>query len=244
MPFSKSARFFIALVVMGGLAVLANTLRHASSANVVRFIAFLVVACVAARLKVKIPGVTGTMSVNLPFILVAIAELTTPEAMLVACISTVVQSLPKLGSKFNFTRTLFNFANMALAVSATRLLYTSDALTSTLKSHPLLLAVAAAGYFAVNSIPVAIIIGLTENKNPLQAWATMFQLSYPYFLASAAIAGVVLTISGEVGWQVPVVLLPLMAGVFYSYRRYFAVVINQAELKRAPQSAAVASAVS
>jgi hypothetical protein len=242
MPSSKSARFFIALVVIGGFAVLANALRHPSSQNAIRFISFLLVACLAARLKVKLPGVTGTMSVNLPFILLAVAEMNTPEALLIGCISTFVQSLPEAGRKFNPTRILFNFFNMALAVSATRLLYTSEALASILKSNPLLLAVAAAGYFAVNSMPVAIIIGLTENKNPLREWATMFQLSYPYFLASAAIAGVVLTLSSEAGWLVPVVLLPLMAGVFYSYRRYFAVAMTEAQVKRAPQAATVATA--
>ena len=32
----------------------------------------------------------------------------------------------------------------------------------------------------------------------------------------------VLTLAARVGWQVPILVLPLMAGVCYSYRRYFA----------------------
>jgi len=199
---------------------------------------------VAARLRVKLPGLTGMMSVNLPFILVAVAEMSTAEAMVVGCASTLVQCMPQAHKKFNWVQTLFNFSNMALAVGATRLLYNSAALGSVIKSHPLLLAIAAAGYFAVNSMPVAIIIALTESKNPVRAWITMFQLSYPYFLASAAVAGVVVAVSAQVGWQVPVVLLPLMLGVFYSYRHYFAVAQSQAELKRAPQAATVAQAAS
>jgi len=244
MPSSKSARLFIALIVISGLAVLVNALRHPVSDNAVRFLSFLVVTCIAARLRVKLPGVTGTMSVNLPFILVAVAEMNTAEALVVGCLSTVVQCLPRAQQKFNWTKGIFNFANIALAISATRLLYNSAALQSVIKSHPVLLAVAAAGYFAVNSMPVAIVIALTENKNPLRAWASMFQLSYPYFLLSAAIAGIVLTVSTQVGWQVPVILLPLMSGVFYSYRRYFATALAQTELKRAPQAATVAHAAS
>lgn len=245
MPASKSARLFVALVALSGLAVLGKALMHAGSDNLVRFISFLLVACLAARLRVKLPGVTGTLSVNLPFILVAVAEMSTAEAMVVGCVSTLVQCLPKTQKKFNWVQALFNFSNMALAVGATRLLYSSAILGSAIKSHPLLLAIAAAGFFAVNSVPVAIIISLTENKNPLRAWATMFQLSYPYFLASAGVAGVVIAVSARAGWQVPVLLLPLMLGVFYSYRRYFAVTVPQADLKRAPQSAkAAAQAVS
>jgi hypothetical protein len=241
-PTSNSSRFFIALVALSGLAVLGNALMHAAFDNQVRFISFLLVASVAARLKVKLPGVTGTMSVNLPFILVAVAEMSTAEAMVLACVSTLVQCLPTSQKKFNWIQALFNFSNMALAVSATRLLYTSGALGSAIKSNPLLLAIAAAGFFAVNSIPVAIIIALTENKNPLRAWLAMFQLSYPYFLASAGVAGVVIAVSYQVGWQVPLVLLPLMLGVFHSYRRYFAAVLPQVDLKRAPQAATVAHA--
>lgn len=244
MPSSKSARLFIALVVIAGFAVIANALRHPGSENPVRFFSFLLAACLAARMNVKLPGVAGVMSVNLPFILVAVAEMSTAEALVVACLSTLVQCLPKGEKKFSSAKTLFNIATIALAVGATRLLYNSAALGSTLKSHPLLLAVAAAGYFAANSLPVAVIIGLTENKNPLRAWTTIFHLSYPYYLASAGIAGVILTISAQVGWQVPVALLPLMLGVFNSYRRYFATAVAQAELKRAPQSATVAHAAS
>ena len=241
---SSTSKAFITLVVAAGVAVLTDALLRWRPGNLTPFVALLTLSVVASRLRVPMPGVTGTMSMNLPFILVAVAVVDTPEALLVGCISTVVQSLPQSGRKINSIRILFNFSNMALAVSATRLLYTSEALASTLKSHPLLLAVAAAGFFAVNSIPVAMIIALTEEKNAMRAWAAMFQLSYPYFLASAAIAGLVLTTSGQPGWQVLVLLLPIMLGVFYSYRRYFAGVTSPAEGKRAPQGATVATAAS
>src|SRR5260370_28488410 len=68
---------------------------------------------------------------------------------------------------------------------------------------------------------MAIVLSLTENKNVARAWLAMFQLSFPYFLASAGVAGVALTLASRVGWQVPLSILPLMWGVFYCYRRYF-----------------------
>lgn len=219
----SSARIFIALIVLSGLAVLGNALIHASSGNVVRLVSFAVVACLAARLKVKLPGVTGTMSVNLPFILVAIAEMNSAEALLVACLSTLVQCLPGAQKKFNAVQALFNFANMALAVSFARLLFLQSALSASIASRTLLLAVAAAGFFLVNTLPVAIVISLTEDGNALRTWTGIFHLSFPYFVASAGIAGCVLTLNAQTGWQVPVAVLPVMLGIFYSYRRYFAV---------------------
>jgi hypothetical protein len=216
-----SAKFFIALVLLSGVAVLANAILHAQSVDHVRFVSFLLVACLAARLKVKLPGLTGSMSVNLPFILVAAAEMSSSEALAVACFSTFVQCLPHATQKFNPVQAIFNFANMALAVGATRLFLASPALNNAIASYALLLALSAGAFFFANTIPVAIVISLTETKNALKVWGNIFQLSFPYFVASAGVAGLVLTATAKIGWQVPLFVLPVMFGIFASYKRYF-----------------------
>jgi hypothetical protein len=236
----RSAQFFIALVLLSGLAVLANAVLHAQSVDHVRFVSFLLVACLAARLKVKLPGLTGSMSVNLPFILVAAAEMNPSEAMAVACFSTFVQCLPRANQKFNTVQAIFNFCNMALAVGATRLMFGQPALNNAISSHALLLALAAGAFFVVNTVPVAIVISLTEAKNALKVWGDIFQLSFPYFVASAAIAGLVLTATAKIGWQVPLFVLPVMFGVFHSYKRYFG---GARETAPAPVSVAARAAV-
>ncbi len=93
---------------------------------------------------------------------------------------------------------------------------------SVISSPSLRLAVAAAGYALANTVPVAIVIGLTEAVSMVRTWLEMLQLSFPYLVASAGIAGLTLTLTQEVGWQVPLAVLPIMAGIFQSYRRYFA----------------------
>jgi hypothetical protein len=241
MPASNPARLFVCLVIFTGFSLFADVMAQASSQSRLRLVSFLVVGCIAARLRVKLPGVTGIMSVNLPFILLAIAQMSLAEAMLVGCTSTFVQCLPRSGKKFNWVQALFNAANMALMVQVTSLIYASTTLGSVIKSRPLLLATAALGLFIVNTIPISVIIALTENKNVFRSWAAMFQLSFPYFLGSAGVAGVALTVSARVGWQVPVVVLPLMIAVFYSHKRYFSGGAFQADTRRVPQSATVAA---
>lgn len=194
--------------------------RHAQPVNQVRFFSFLVVSCLAARLKVKLPGLTGSMSVNLPFILVAAAEMSPSEAMAVACFSTFVQCLPRATQKFNTVQAIFNFCNMALAVAFTRLILGS-AFNSMSHSRGLLLALAAGGFFIANTVPVAIVIWLTEAKSALKVWGNIFQLSFPYFVLSAGVAGLVVAASQQISWQVPLLVLPIMLGVFHSYRLYF-----------------------
>jgi hypothetical protein len=217
-----SARIFIALIIVLGLCVLGSAMvsTHALI-YAVRFISFLLMACLAARLKVKLPGLSGTMSVNLPFILVSVVEMSMVEALMIGCLSNLVQCLPRKKQKFNLVRTAFNFSTMALAVEATHWIYGSPALAASVASPSLRLAIATAGFFLVNTLPVATVISLTEGKNAIRTWLDMCELSFPYFVVSGGVAGIVLTLAARVGWQVPTVILLLMLGIFYSYRRYF-----------------------
>jgi hypothetical protein len=212
---------FVALIVISGLLLFGDAVLNAKSMPTAQFAAFLLVACVAARLRIKLPGVTGTMSVNLPFILLAAAQMNTAEALAVGFISTFFQCFAK-GKKFKLMQVTFNCSTIALAVAATRLVYASPSVASVVSTPALRLALAAAGYALANTIPVAIVIGLTESVNTLRTWLEMLQLSFPYLVASAGIAGLTLTLTQEAGWQVPLAVLPIMAGIFQSYRRYFA----------------------
>lgn len=235
---SSTSKVFLAVIVLSGFAVLANAALHARSANPVHFVSFLLVACVAARLKVKLPGLTGNMSVNLPFILVAVAVMSTAEALAIACLSTLVQCLPRGAQKFNMMQTTFNFCNMALAVGATHLVFRQPLINTAISSHPLVLGLSAAAFFVVNTMPVAMIIALTEAKNPFRVWGNLFQLAFPYFVLSAAIAGLVLATSEQSGWHVPLLLLPIMFGVFQSYKRYFGTSVQTGPLPAAKAVAA------
>lgn len=219
---SSTSKVFFAVIVLSGCAVLAHAVLHPASANLVRFSSFLLVAGAAARLKMKLPGLTGNMSVNLPFILVAAADLTSSEAIAIACFSTLMQCLPRGAQKFNIAQVTFNLCNMALAVGATRLALSVASINSSLGSYALVLAGSAVAFFIANTGLVAIIISLTEAKSALKVWINIFELSFPYFVLSAAVAALVLAASTQVGWQFPLLVLPIMFGVFKSYKRYFA----------------------
>jgi hypothetical protein len=222
MPKALSARIFVALIIVSGFLLMGNAVLNAHSLANARCIALLLLAIVAARLKVKLPGLTGTMSVNLPFILLAAALLGTAEAVIVGFISTFAQCLPRERQKLNLVQVAFNCCAITLAVTAARLIYVSPAVAPLVASPALRLVLAAAGYFLVNTVAVALVISLTEKANAVTVWKEMLQLSFVYLVASAGVASMALTLGQEIGWQVPLALLPVMVGVFYSYRRYFA----------------------
>ena len=216
-----SAKFFIALVVLCGIGTMAFAAQfHHEPVLWARFFTFLVVTLFAARCNVSLPGITGSMSVNVPFILIAITQLGLWEAIFIACSSGLVQCLMS-SRKTNGVKLVFNVCNMANATGLGYVLYNLHIQNAELTTHSLLLLAAATGYFLVNTIPVTIIISLTERQNPAKLWSRVFLWTFPYYLLSAGLAFLASTVTRFVGWETAVGLLPVMFGVYVSYRMYF-----------------------
>jgi len=120
---SRAARLFICFIILCGFSVLGYGVLQIHPLHQFPFLTLLVIALVAARLKLKLPGLNGNMSVNLPFILIAIVELSLFEALVIALVSTVAQCFPSNGGKPKALQTLFNASTMAVAVGLAGLVF-------------------------------------------------------------------------------------------------------------------------
>src|SRR5579864_8192380 len=114
---TKSAKMFIGAMLMAGAAVVARGVMSWGSGHHMWVLYLAVLAVVASRLRVTLPGVNGSMSVNLPFILLAVSPLSFSEAVLIAGLSTVAQSLRRKGGRFNWVQASFNTSNIVLAAA-------------------------------------------------------------------------------------------------------------------------------
>ena len=90
---TPQAKMFIGLIVTAGMSVLLYGAIHQSSKNIAEFICYLGIGVLASRMKVNLPGITGTMSVNFLFVLLGILELSFSETLILGCVSILVQSL-------------------------------------------------------------------------------------------------------------------------------------------------------
>src|SRR5215467_4250656 len=81
----KPALAFIFVTSAIGAAVLGHALIYWQSDDPVRFACYLLVALLASGLKVHLPGIDGTMSVNFLFILLGVLELSLPETLVIGC---------------------------------------------------------------------------------------------------------------------------------------------------------------
>ncbi len=216
----RTAAAFIFLTASLGAAIVAHALLHWELTDPLRFICYLLAALLASELKVVLPGIDGTMSVGFLFVLVGILELSLPETLVIGCLSIVVQCVRNMKHGTKPVKILFNVFSMkapAIALS----FYTYRQLAPVLhNSMPLLLIAAAAVYFLANTIPVTIIVCLTEGKPFRKVWAESYFWSFPYYLVGAAIAGLVSVINRYVGWQASFFVLPVMYWIYRSYRLY------------------------
>ena len=217
----NSAKMLIGAVAICGSAVLVRGLWGWGHVDSVRFASFLVVAVVAALFKVKLPGMNSSMSVNMPFILLGVAELSLPEALLIGSASTLMQCLRVAQNRRQPVQILFNVCAVANSVGLAWLLFNQQHSASNPALHSLMLAVAAAGFLVANTVPVAAILSVTEHQNILKLWGRMFVLTFPYYLLSAGVTALASAAGHFVGWQAPLLALPLMYGVYGSYRHYF-----------------------
>src|SRR5579862_9136399 len=155
---SAAPRAFIAVVVICGMTVLTYTVMHGKSQNPIKFFCYLVIALAASRLKVNLPSITGTMSVNFLFLLLGVLELSLSEAMALGCAAVVVQCFDR--DRPAPIQVAFNVCSTALAIAVTFFAYRYCIVHHIVGNPSTLLFLAACIYFVANTVPVAAVISL------------------------------------------------------------------------------------
>lgn len=225
----------LAAVTAGGYAVAASHSLHLYFA-----LAVLGLAGVTSRMKVKLPGINGNMSVNLPFLLTAIVSLSSAEAVVITCVSTLAQCWPRKDAKWKPEQMAFNLSMMAFASSLASLLFHAQwSFRFGLNSNPLGLALAATTLFLGQTLPVAGIVAVSESKTAGPIWWNLAQLSFPYYVVSAGVSSMVQMVSAHMGWELALAVFPIMYGIHRSYSLYFS---KMAETSRPPVLVRAASA--
>ena len=112
---SSVAKWYISLVVASGTVILLMAARWWSSASLKQIAALLCVALFASTMKVRIPGVTSTISPNFAFLLLAITFFSFSQAIAVALGAALVQSFWGAKSRPRMVQVLFNAAALVLS---------------------------------------------------------------------------------------------------------------------------------
>jgi diguanylate cyclase (GGDEF)-like protein/putative nucleotidyltransferase with HDIG domain len=217
---SVPAKLFVGSAAAVGSLTMSFAFWHWHSYDLTRFLSYLLVALLASGLKVQLPGIDGTMSVNFLFILLGVMDLTLPETLVIGCAATLMQSVWQIRKRIDPVKVLFNVAGMMANASALTYLSYHWLTTRFASNKPILLMVAALVFFFANTLPISVVIALTEGKSARKVWSECYFWSFPYYLVGAAAVGLVGIITRSAGWQTSLLLLPLIYWVYRSYRLY------------------------
>ena len=212
------AKTYIAVVVLLGLASVLF-----ADWRLLRFWEFLCIfllALLASVMKVKLPGIFGTLSVNYLFILFAITDMTSGEALAIGCCSALVQCWWHAAKRIRIIQVTFSTMNVAVAASVAYAFYHFPLVQRLNHGTPFALMISALLYFWMNTAGVAAVVALTEGKSLLKMWRECYFWSFPFYLLGASVVWVVRTLDAASQWLNVLVMMPVIYVIYNSYRIY------------------------
>lgn len=206
---SKTAQTYIFSVVTTGIVILGLAAKNWSPASLPSFLAFLGFTLFASTLKVRIPGMTGTMSPNFVFLLIGMTLFSFPEVVAAAFAAAILQSVWRPKRKLQLVQVAFSAAT--LVVSSALAFFGSHFVVARLgmDSPVPLLFLAGSIYLSLNTALVSIVVSLVEQYPLEQILRRCCEACFPYFafgiLAASLLGG---SVSTARPWQTMAVVAP------------------------------------
>ena len=213
------AKVMIGMVAVASLCALSIGAVRWQTQAWPQLLLLMAAAALSSRLKVKLPGMTSSMSGNLPVILLGVTQLGLFSSLLVAVTAAIAQSYTSGGNKTKPIQFVFNACTLLNASGLAYLAYHSQ-IGARATAHTMSLVLAAATYFVANTAPVASIIGLTEGGNPFALWHKVFLWSFPNYVIGAGLTAIATAFSTFNGLATLAALMAVLFAVYQSYKMY------------------------
>src|SRR5437870_12894099 len=94
-PMPNKAKLYVASTAAAGLSLLAVGLFQGAFPNLTRFASYFALALLASTLKLRLPGMTGTMSASFLLILMGIADYTFSQTIAMGRAAALLPSARK-----------------------------------------------------------------------------------------------------------------------------------------------------
>lgn len=213
----KAKIYIKSTIALGFLLIAGTLLLSGQYPDLWRYCSYFSLALIASTLKVRLPGLTGTISTNFLFILIGTVELTFAETITMGCAAVVVQCMWRARTRPIPIQVLFNVSVIALSIG-TSYFASHLVLPAQADSLPVMLGISACLFFACNSILVSTVFSLLDREPVKQVWQQCYMWAFPYYLAGAVVAGLIIRSNEAIGWKMSLGLLPLMYMIYVFYR--------------------------
>jgi len=227
----KTAKTYIALVIFAGASVLLFAATSWSASGLQQFGIYLGLAALASTLKVRIPGLEGTMSPNFVFLLLGMAACGFSQVVVISLAAALVQSL-WAAKRPRLVQVAFSAATLVLSAGVAYKLSHLFLVGNVGESSAPFVLLAGSLYFPLNSAMVSIVIGLVNGQPLRQVTLRCYEWVFRHFMGGIIFAGLVSgAYSATTAWHGALVLLPavILAYVYYLNRAARAVNVQRSQ---------------
>jgi diguanylate cyclase (GGDEF)-like protein/putative nucleotidyltransferase with HDIG domain len=226
---SQKARLYWLAAVGTGLFIILTgaSTWHLRQENLHKLAFYLAGAIAASWLKIKLPGVLGTLSMNYLFVIGGLLELQPESAVLIGVVSVVAQLLIRARANPTWEQVLFSATSIAIPITAANWVLGLRLIASIDPTRCLALVLASMIYFLLNTWIVATIIALTTAKSPFDIWRENLIWTSPQYLVGGALAGGLHLLNRYVPWQAMLLSGPPLYLIYRSYHLYLGKVEQQ-----------------
>jgi hypothetical protein len=215
------AKLYISCVLTAGFGVLALSLPQLAAVSP-EFALFLALTAVAAALKVRLPQMQGTISVSFVFLLFAVTEYALAQVALIAVCAAVVQSYWRPRRRPTVVQVAFNAAALVLSAAAAQSISHAAIQAGGVQSELALMAVGAFLFYAIDTLLVASVVALVEDRLLSTIWHNCHMWAFPYYLVGAMLLDVAVALDTQSRLRAPMLALPLMMLLHVFYRNLVA----------------------
>jgi putative nucleotidyltransferase with HDIG domain len=216
---SLVAKLYIAALLTAGAVILCLGLSHWPRVDSVRFLSYCAIALIASGLKVSLPSVPGTISMNFLFVLIGVSQLSGPETLVIGAAGMLAQGILRTRQRPKLVQVLFSAASVLCSIEVCHQVYHLPPIDRP-AMIPIQLLLAAAAFFLCNTFSIAAVIGLTEGRRPWTVWRESYFWSFPNYLVGAAVAWTMKLAAAWIGWQASLLLLPVLFVIYRSHSIY------------------------
>jgi len=112
-----NAYIYVLTVATAAIILSSSALLHEHSLNTARFISYLALTVIASTLKIRLPRLQETITPSFVLILIAIAQLTFAQTIVVAVVAATVQGLWRSARPPILAQIVFNPSTLALSAA-------------------------------------------------------------------------------------------------------------------------------
>ncbi|MEJ5366951.1 MAG: diguanylate cyclase [Bryobacteraceae bacterium] len=213
-----ASRSFEWIVVCTAIVSLAVHAYLDSSSGSPVYLIYLALTALSSFFQIGLPAASGSIPLGFIFVLASLPELPVKETLAIGLAGAGIHSLRQPDPRRNLLGTIFEMSVWVLGIGAAHTAFQQMVRMVPAAGVAGALPLASIVLFLVTAFPLAAATSLQEREALRRVWKNRFLWSLPYYMAGAAVAGLLLTLPKISFWYSALIIAPVALLVYYAYR--------------------------